>query len=154
MDPILSILLSWQLVIFGLAIYAIVFVVRTLVEYKLPSTYEKFWEDVFLPIFPVVIGAVGAYFIKAFPYPDGLTTTVSRVIFGLGVGLLSTTLYRVIFALMGQKITAVAQTVTSTVSSITQQTIQPATQVVTQPVVQPVLSEQIPPDQLSKRGQL
>ena len=147
MDPILSILLSWQLVIFGLAIYAIVFVVRTLVEYKLPAKYLKWWQDVFLPIFPIIIGTVGAYFITAFPYPDGLTTTISRVIFGLGVGLLSTTLYRVVFALMSQKLTAVAEAVTA---PATQQPVQSATQ----PVAQPVPVEQITPDQISTRGQL
>jgi hypothetical protein len=33
MDPILQVLLSWQFVLFGLAIAAIIYVVRLIVEY-------------------------------------------------------------------------------------------------------------------------
>lgn len=108
MDPILQTLLSWQFVIFSMSIAAIMFVLRTLAEYLMTNWKEaakesKLWTDLLLPILPVVLGAGGAVLIKTFPYPDGLTTTSSRFIFGLVAGLLSTLLYRVFKALLIQK---------------------------------------------------
>jgi DNA-binding CsgD family transcriptional regulator len=109
MDPILQTLFSWQFVIFSMAIAAIVFVVRLVLEY-LMSTYTslnkeaKLWNDLILPTLPVAIGPTAAYLIASFPYPDGLTTDSSRIIFGLVAGLLSTLLYRVFKALLIQKI--------------------------------------------------
>jgi len=42
-----------------------------------------------------------------FPYPNGLTGGENRGIFGLVAGLLSTLLYRVVNALLAQKVDAV-----------------------------------------------
>jgi phosphoglycerol transferase MdoB-like AlkP superfamily enzyme len=108
MDPILTILLSWQFILFGLAVAGIVYVVRILVEYfiqlakKDPKT-SKFWSELVLPILPVVLGAVAAVKFKSFPYPDGLVTRGDRIIFGLVAGLLSTLLYRVVKGLLNVK---------------------------------------------------
>jgi phosphoglycerol transferase MdoB-like AlkP superfamily enzyme len=108
MDPILTILLSWQFILFGLAVAGIVYVVRILVEYFLqlakkdPKT-SKFWSELVLPILPVVLGAVAAVKFKSFPYPDGLVTRGDRIIFGLVAGLLSTLLYRVVKGLLSAK---------------------------------------------------
>ncbi len=109
MDPILQTLLSWQFMLFGLAIAAVVFIVRTIVEYLIenytPFAKEtKLWNDLILPLLPVFLGPIGACLVKKFPYPDGLTDTDSRVIFGLVAGLLSTLLYRVVKALLLQKL--------------------------------------------------
>jgi len=109
MDPILQTLFSWQFLIFGIAVAAIMFVVRRTVEYGLAnwtaaSKESKLWNDLLLPILPVLLGAFGALIFKNYPYPDGLTTGSSRFIFGLVAGLLSTLFYRVIKALMFQRI--------------------------------------------------
>lgn len=114
MDPILQTLLSWQFVIFSMAIAAVMFVFRTLAEYAIsnwkPAAKEsKLWNDLLLPILPVVLGPTAAVLIKAFPYPDGLVTGSSRFIFGLVAGLLSTLLYRVFKALLLQKETSPSQ---------------------------------------------
>lgn len=108
MDPILQILLSWQFILFGLAVAGVVYVIRILVEYfiqlakKDPKT-SKLWSELLLPTMPVVLGALGAVYFKSFPYPDGLVTKSDRVIFGLVAGLLSTLMYRVIKGLLAQK---------------------------------------------------
>lgn len=109
MDPILSVLLSWQFILFGLAIAAIMYVVRIVVEYFIqlakgdPKT-SKLWNNLFLPILPVVIGSVFALKIKTFPYPEGLVTAGDRFIFGLVAGLLSTLLYRVVKSMISKKL--------------------------------------------------
>ncbi len=116
MDPILQILLSWQFILFGLAVAGVVYVLRILAEYfiqlakKNPKS-SKLWSNVLLPILPVVIGAVGAVHFKSFPYPDGLVTKGDRIIFGLVAGLLSTLMYRVIKGLLAQKVPPPPQTI-------------------------------------------
>lgn len=77
------------------------------------SKESKLWNDLLMPILPVLLGAFGALLFKTYPYPDGLVTTGGRVIFGLVAGLLSTLFYRVIKALMIQRITG-APTPTTT----------------------------------------
>jgi len=103
MDPILSILLCWQLIFFGLAIAAIVFVVRTIVEYFQKNKEAKLWNKLILPVLPIISGGVVGRLLKSFPYPDGLTHYWDRVIFGMVAGLLSTFMYRMIKNLMFKK---------------------------------------------------
>lgn len=109
MDPILQMLLNWQMVLFGLAIAAVTFVIRKVIEYAMANWQfaakeSKMWTDLILPILPVFLGVGGALLFKMFPYPNGLTGGESRGIFGLVAGLLSTLLYRVVNTLLGQKI--------------------------------------------------
>ncbi len=109
MDPILQTLLSWQFILFGLAISAVMFVIKTAVEYAMANwtaaaKESKLWNNLIQPILPILLGgAVGAVFRK-FPYPDGLTLRWDRIMFGVVAGLLSTFMYRVIKGLLAQKI--------------------------------------------------
>lgn len=109
MDTILQTLFSWQFLIFGSAIAAVMFVIRKIIEYAManwsPLAKEsKLWNDLLLPILPVLLGAFGALVFKTYPYPDGLVTGGGRFIFGLVAGLLSTLIYRVTKAMITQKI--------------------------------------------------
>jgi hypothetical protein len=128
MDPILQTLFSWQFVLFGMSVAAVMFVIRKIVEYLISTRTDlaknsKLWNDLILPILPVVLGAVGALTIKQYPYPYGLTTNASRFIFGLVAGLLSTLLYRVFKALLFQKNDGENQYVPSTSQQVTTNTI-------------------------------
>lgn len=120
MDPILAVLLSWQFVLFGLAIATVMYVLRIVVEYvatlvKKSLANSQLWNDLLLPILPVIIGALSSYFFKVFPYPGfppgpgGVIPTGDRIIFGLVAGLLSGLMYRVIKSLLYQKIAGLAQ---------------------------------------------
>lgn len=122
MDPILQILLSWQFILFGLAVAALVYVLRIVVEYVLISfnidpKIPKWWNDLVLPVLPVVLGPMCSIFIKTFPYPDGLITVGSRLIFGLVAGLLSTLLYRIVKALLSQKLQSLGQAADDTTTN-------------------------------------
>ncbi len=107
MDNVITILLSWQFVSFSLAISAILFVIKTVVEYIVslwkPIQESKLWKELFLPILPVIIGSVGAALLSSFPYPENLTTVSARLVFGLIAGLFSGLIYRIIKALVIQK---------------------------------------------------
>lgn len=113
MDSILQMLLSWQFIVFGLAVAALIFVIRQFIEYGLLNWFKinskakkmKLWHDLFLPILPVVLGGLLGFIFKTYPYPNGLSTNGGRVIFGLVAGLMSGLLYRVIKSLLFQKIT-------------------------------------------------
>ena len=106
MDSILQMLLNWQFIIFALAIAALIFVIRQSAEYFLVKLkIKKIWNNLFLPILPVVIGGLLGFSLKRYPYPNGLTTVDGRIIFGLVAGLMSGLLYRVIKSLLFSKIT-------------------------------------------------
>ncbi len=150
MDPILQVLLSWQFVLYGLAVSAVMYVIRQIAEYlaevmnrSLESS--KFWNDLVLPLAPIVLGVIGGLLLKNFPYPGftpdahGVFARGDRIIFGLVSGSLSTLMYRVIKALLYQKMVGIAQNLNG--PNITVNTVN-------------VPSEQIPAVQLPPRGQV
>ena len=146
MDPILQVLLSWQFMLFGLAIAAVVYVFRTIADYfislKMDPKKIKIWNELILPIFPVFLGVLVSDLLTTFPYPNGLTSRGDRVIFGLVAGLFSTLMYRVIKALLVQKIDGVARVI-GIPAPIPTPTASPTT-----------TGEVIPSEQISSRGQL
>ncbi len=150
MDPILQVLLSWQFVLYGLAVSAVLYVLRQIAEYlaevmNKSLASSKFWNDLFLPLAPIVLGVVGALLLKSFPYPGftpdahGVFARGDRIIFGLVSGSLSTLMYRVIKALLYQKMVGIAQNLNG--PNITVNTVN-------------VPTEQIPQSQLPSRGQV
>src|SRR5579864_2664230 len=157
MDPILQVLLSWQFVLFGLAVAMVMYVLRLIVEYiagaaKADLTKSKLWNELILPILPIALGVVGAWLVTSFPYPGftpnaaGVVARGDRLIFGLVAGGFSTVMYRVIKALLYQKLVDTAQSLTPPVAT-------PATPTVTTTTtVTPV--EQIAAIHLPTRGQL
>lgn len=125
MDPILQMLLSWQFIVFGLAIAALVFVIRQLIDYSLERWVKlrqkekklKLWTNLVLPILPVLLGGICGFLVKTYPYPQELTTPGGRVVFGLVAGLMSGLLYRVIKSLLFQKVTVEPDSASSTSES-------------------------------------
>lgn len=149
MDPILQVLLSWQFVFFGLAVATVVYVLRLVVEYgasvaKKDLTASKLWNNLVLPLAPIVIGVVAAIVLKKFPYPgftadaSGVIQRGDRIIFGLVTGSLSTVMYRTIKSLFYQKIVGLAQNLNGNSTTVNVG----------------VTTEQIPQEQLPSRGQV
>lgn len=100
MDSVLQGLLSLQFLFFCLAIGAVVFVIRQIVEYAMVNWWplkqwnaankdSTIWRGLILPILPIMLGLGATVFAKSFPYPDGLTTTSGRLVFGLVAGFTS-----------------------------------------------------------------
>lgn len=115
MDTVLQALLSWQFVLFALAIAALTFVIRKVVEFALDNPNiptgkmtkeDRLWKELILPILPVVLGAVAGFLAKKYPFPDGLSNPSARIAFGLVAGLLSGLVYRVIKGTLAAKVIA------------------------------------------------
>jgi hypothetical protein len=127
MDPILQVLLSWQFVLFGLAIAAIVYVLRLIVEYIFSAlnkdlTQSKLWNNLIIRISPIFLGVVIAILLKKFPYPgftpdaNGVVLRGDRIIFGLVAGSLSTIMQNVVTSLLGDKISGILQDLLSKIN--------------------------------------
>lgn len=168
MDPILQVLLSWQFILFGLAVSAVMYIIRQIAEYLSEVAHKdlassKFWTELVLPLAPIILGVVGAIMLKNFPYPGftpdahGVFARGDRIIFGLVTGSLSTLMYRVIKSLLYQKLVSVAQglnpSTTPTVTINTAPTAPNTTAPVSMGAPQ-VPTEQIPAEHLPSRGQL
>lgn len=147
MDPILQVLLSWQFVLFGLAVAMVMYVFRLIIEYfatvlKKDLSASKLWNELVLPVAPILFGVLAAILVKNFPYPGftpdahGIVARGDRIIFGLVAGGFSTVMYRVIKSLLYQKIVTVAQNLTGATPTVA------------------VPTEQIPAEHLPSRGQL
>lgn len=116
MDSILETLLSWQFIVFGLAVAAVLFIFRKLFEYILDiylkldkqSKVYKLWSELFLPILPMLLGATGSLLITSFPYPNDLTSAGGRFVFGLVAGLMSGLFYRIIKAMVSSKLASLS----------------------------------------------
>lgn len=123
MDPILQTLLSWQFILFSLSISAVMFVIKTVVEYLMDNwtvaaKESKFWNNLIAPILPIVLGGAVGWVFKKFPYPDNLVLKWDRIMFGLVAGLLSTFLYGVIKGLLAQKISSIIPSTTPTTTTV------------------------------------
>jgi hypothetical protein len=142
MDP-LTVVTSWQFVLFGLAIASVMYVLRIVVEYFMELGHidpdkNKLWNKVMLPILPVIIGAIWATHLRAFPYPDNMVSRPDRLIFGLVAGLLSGLIYRVVKAVLYQKVIDVVQHINKPPINVATNNVAPS----------------VPPSNLPPRGQL
>lgn len=121
MDPLMQ-FFTWQFMLFSMAIAGVTYVIRLLVEYFLKNTQKlKLWKDVLLPIFPIVLGVLMGAFMVKYPYPEGLVSAGSRIVFGLVAGMFSGVLYRVIIAMLNFK--AESPNTTPTGEQVTQEVI-------------------------------
>lgn len=103
MDPLMN-FFTWQFMLFSLAVAGVTFILRKVIEYYAKNiTKNTAWEDLVLPIFPLVLGCLMGKLMTAYPYPDGLNSVGGRVIFGLVVGMFSGLVYRVLNSLLNVK---------------------------------------------------
>jgi hypothetical protein len=77
------------------------------------------WTEVILPILPVILGVIFSYFARRYPFPDTFGASISgRIDFGLVGGLLSGLVYRVLRALLLQKVNSNVSTLSTVVSNL------------------------------------
>jgi len=111
MDASLQAILSYQFMLFCLAISAITYVITMIVEYSLNAhsiipQENHVWSHLILPILPVILGSGIALLAKQYPYPAGITNVSGRFVFGLVSGLLATLVWRWVKAVITGKISA------------------------------------------------
>jgi len=112
MDTALQALLSYQFVLFCLAISTSTYVVTIVVNYAFAARgyvakESHLWSDLILPLLPIILGSVGALLAKQYPYPVEITSASGRFAFGLVAGLLSGFAWRWIKAIIRGKILAI-----------------------------------------------
>lgn len=121
MDTFFQAIFSWQFLLFCLAVSAIVFVLRQVVEFvldnpKVPaSKTSKVWKELVLPILPVFLGVGFALLAKNYPYPEGLTSSSGRLAFGLVGGLSSGLIYRLYKSFLGAQVKSLSNKVSKLV---------------------------------------
>lgn len=130
MDTILSALLSWQFLFFCIAIGAVVFVIKLVVEYAMVNWWplkqweaahkeSKIWRGLILPILPIALGLAAALLIKQYPYPEGFTSGGAKVVFGLVSGFSSSLIVRLYKSFLSSKVSEFAVKVSSMVKPTT-----------------------------------
>src|SRR5665213_1279610 len=106
MDPLAF--YTWNFVLFSLGIAAIMFVFRTIVEYTFPKVkVKKFWNELLLPILPIIFGGISSILLKLYPFTTGLTSVGDHLIFGIVAGLISGLVYKVTKGMLLNKLLTV-----------------------------------------------
>lgn len=156
MDTILHAFLTWQFLFFCLAIGAVVFVIRQVVEYWMENGWplkqwgaankdNKLWRGLILPILPILLGQVGALVAKQYPYPEGFSSTSGRIVFGLVAGFTSGLIVRLFRSFLSDRVSEFANNIKLRRAGKNPNSYDYSNYTAT--------SEQIPPEEFPKRGQ-
>jgi hypothetical protein len=120
MDTILSSFLSWQLLLFALGIFFIVWVVRTVVGYFWKGAEDNaLWTELVLRLMPIAAGILIGKFATGYPYPTGLSSESGRLIFGIVGGGLSGTVFSAFKGLLKGYVAGLSPTTTVSVQNAT-----------------------------------
>jgi len=96
--------------VFSLVVYAVSTFIRLAAEMLHPKlretslTRSRVWRELILPVTPIVLGALLALGVTAFPYPTEFKDIwAGRLMYGAALGLFSTWVYRVIKVIVRRK---------------------------------------------------
>jgi len=78
----------WWMVLFCFSVIFTTFFVRRILEWIWPILITRsFYRERFLPLFPLVLGAISALFSQHFHYPEGVgERPFTRILYGLVLG--------------------------------------------------------------------
>lgn len=104
MDKIFDTLLTWQFLMFCLGIAAITSVTKTFSDFvfknKKLKKIQPVWNELVLPIYPIILGSALGHFLSKYPYPGDISTMSGRIFFGMVAGMLSGVVYRLLKSLL------------------------------------------------------
>ena len=127
MDALIQAFLSWQFLFFCLAIGAVVFVFRKLVEYAMENWYpfnrldrvnenSKLWRELILPISPIIFGQIAGMLADEYPYPEGFNSVSGRIVFGLVAGFSSGLIVKLYNSFIASKVSDFSEKITTTLA--------------------------------------
>lgn len=95
LDKIAETFVNPQTILICLAIYLMTFVIRKIVEGAWKGASEnRLWREVWLPIGPIVNGALIGLFAKTFVWPEFIgTSAAGRIMYGAICGVFSALIY-------------------------------------------------------------
>lgn len=95
MDEVLETFVTPATIFVCLAAYVLTYFVRTLVQGLFPQVKKShYWAELFLPLGPIVNGALLGFMAKSIMWPDMFNrTTLGRCMYGAICGLFSAFLY-------------------------------------------------------------
>jgi len=113
METALQNLLSWNFLLLCLTIAAINFSLRKITDYcmvqfNLVNKFAKFYNDVFLPLSPILTGLLFCGVATKYPYSSDIVSLSGRLSMGLTAGSFSSIIYRVIRSMIKSNIKAVS----------------------------------------------
>jgi hypothetical protein len=115
MESGLNALMSYQFILFSLGVFAMVWVIRTIVEFIIPQTDgHKIWEKLILPLLPITIGTIIGFLATKYAYPDGLVSLSDRLFFGSVAGMFSSCVYQVTKGMLKDKIQSLTSSANDT----------------------------------------
>lgn len=97
MSNVLEQLLTVPNFIFCIIIAVIIEAKNRIISYYFPKTDDnKLYQELILPLAPILVGGVLAGLVKTYPYPEMFTASSgARVLFGCVAGLASAHIYRI-----------------------------------------------------------
>jgi hypothetical protein len=112
MDSIIQKLLSWEFLVFCLAVFSITFVIRKFIDYAVDHVrslkkFHNFTMEVLMPTIPVFVGGILAWTVDNYPYPEGLDSVGGRVFFGMVAGMFSGLVYRIVKSFLTKSISSI-----------------------------------------------
>lgn len=89
----------WWMLLFVLGLIFATYFVRKIIEGIWPRVVHKpWWRERFLPLFPLFLGAVVAYIVKHYHYPEGVESRFTRVLYGFVMGGASGWIFKILKA--------------------------------------------------------
>lgn len=104
MNNLFDIFFTWNFLLLSLSISAIIFVIRTIIESKWNLKENNLWNNVIIPISPILIGLLFGIIAIGFPYPVEIVKISGRICFGLVAGLFSGYTFRIMKSLLLSKL--------------------------------------------------
>ena len=96
LDKMFEVIVSWQTMFICLGTFLFVFAIRRVLETALGDKLKgnKWWNEVALPLSPIVVGAIIGVLAKSFPWPVVVGDNIwARVMYGSICGLSSGWVY-------------------------------------------------------------
>lgn len=105
MEKVFEGFFSPQVLFFCLFVWGIALVLRRIAESLFKTLKrKKYWNELLLPMLPVLVGVLTAFMAKQYPYPPPFNASLSaRLFFGFVSGGASGYIYRIIKAFLVTK---------------------------------------------------
>lgn len=113
-------LLSWQTVMFSVAVWIIVFLIRRVAELARPTLkFRPWWRNGVLVVLPPVLGVLLVLVMPTYSWPELLQSRADKILTGLCCGFFCGWTYKLVKGLLRGKLDAVRKSVVPDTPTVT-----------------------------------